>query len=149
MSNDSVSTAFQLILEEIGSVVSEVNSQGASFLRNSDYAKAQSAIESGKKLAAFKEKLEALKQEWISGLDEPTRKQVQFKPIESSRSIASNPKSPKTVLVAKFPDGSVLQEANAADTFTKALKKLGLQDVIALGLKVNNHPLVSKQASER
>ena len=62
MSNDSVSVAFQLILEEIDVVVSEVNSQGEAFIRNSEYVKAEAAIGSGKKLAAFRIKLEVLKQ---------------------------------------------------------------------------------------
>ena len=148
MSNDSVSVAFQLILEEIDVVVSEVNSQGAAFLRNSEYAKAKAVIGSGEKLAAFRIKLEALKQEWIAGLDEPTRKQVQVQPSEIARTIASVPRSSRTVLVVKFPDGTVLFEATAADTFAKAVKKLGLQQVINLGLKVKNHPLISKQRSE-
>lgn len=149
MSSDSVSVAFQLIMEEIGSVVGEVNAQGAAFMRNSEYEKAGAAIETGKKLAAFRIKLDSLKQEWIAGLDEQTRKQVQVAPAEVVRTIASSPKSSKTVLVVKFPDGSVLYEAKAADTFAKALKKLGLQQVNALGLKVNNHSLISKQHSEQ
>jgi hypothetical protein len=146
--SDGVSVAFQLILEEIDSVVSEVNSQGAAFLRNSEYAKAEAAIASGKKLGAFRVKLEALKQEWVGGLDEPTRKQVKVEPAEVARTIASAPKSSKTVLVVKFADGAILFEAKAADTFAKALKKLGLQQVANLGLKVNNHRLVSKERSE-
>lgn len=147
MSSDSVSVAFQLILEEIDSVVSEVNSQGAAFLRNSEYSRAEAAIVSGKKLAAFRVKLETLKEEWVTGLDEPTRKQVQIQTSDVVRTIASSSKSSKTVLVVKFSDGTVLFEPKAADTFAKALRKLGLQQVIGLGLKMNSHPLVSKQKS--
>lgn len=147
MNTDSVSVAFQIILEEIGTVVSEVNSQGASFLRNGDYQKAEDIIESGKKLAAFKNKLDALMAEWIAGLDEPTRAKVQVESAKVARTIASGLKSPKTVLVVKFPDETVLFEAVAADTFTKSLRKLGLQRVNDLGMKVYNHPLVSKQKS--
>jgi hypothetical protein len=147
MNTDSVSVAFQIILEEIGTVVSEVNSQGAAFLRNGDYQKAEDVIASGKKLAAFTTKLDALKQEWIAGLDEPTRAKVQVESNKVARTISSSHKSPKTVLVVKFPDGAVLFEAVAADTFAKSLKKLGLQRVSEVGMKVCNHPLVSKQRS--
>jgi hypothetical protein len=147
MNTDSVSIAFQIILEEIGTVVSEVNSQGAAFLRNGDYQKAEDVIASGKKLAAFKTKLDSLRQEWIAGLDEPTRAKVQVESNKTTRTISSSHKSPKTILDVKFPDGTAIFEAVAADTFSKSLKKLGLQRVSQLGMKVCNHPLVSKQKS--
>jgi len=148
MSSDSVTTAFEMILGEIESVVSEVNSQGAAFLRNNEYPKAKASIEAGEKLAAFRLKLESLKQEWVSGLDEPTRRQVQVEASAVAKTFASGPKSSKTVLVVKFKDGTVLFEHIAADTFAMAIKKLGYQRVIDLGVKVNNFPLVSKHRSE-
>lgn len=136
-----------MILEEIDSVVSEVNSQGAAFLRNNEYSRSKDAIASGEKLAAFRKKLEALKDEWVSGLDEPTRRKVQVEATAVARTIASAPKSQKTVLVVKFADGTVIYEAKAAETFAKSIKKFGTQRVIALGMKVNAFPLVSKQQS--
>lgn len=147
MNTDSVSVAFQIILEEIGTVVYEVNAQGAAFLRNGDYQKAEDVIASGKKLAAFKTKLDSLKQEWIAGLDEPTRAKVQLDSNKVTRTISSSHKSPKTILAVKFPNEAVIFEAVAADTFAKSLKKLGLQRVSQIGMKVCNHPLVSKQRS--
>ena len=148
MNTDSVSVAFQIILEEIGTVVSEVNSQGAAFLRNGDYQKAKDVIASGEKLASFRTKLDALRQEWIAGLDEPTRAKVLVESGEVARTITSGHKSSKTILVVKFPDGTVLFETVAADTFTQSLKKIGLQRVSDLSMKLYNHPLVSKQWSE-
>ena len=149
MSSDGVTTAFEMILDEIESVVSEVNSQGAAFLRNNDYAKAKASIEVGEKLAVFRLKLEGLKNEWATGLDEPTRRQVRVEPSAVAKTIASAPKSSKTILVVKFKDGTVLFESKAADTFAKAIKKLGFTRVIDLGIKVNTFPLVSKQHSEQ
>ena len=148
MSSDGVTTAFEMIIEEIDSVVSEVNSQGAAHLRNNEYARAKEAIASGEQLAAFREKLASLKDEWVSGLDEPTRKQVRVEPSSVARSIASTSKSSKTVLVVKFTDGTTIYESKAAETFAKAIKKLGVQRVIELGMKVNSFPLVSKQRSD-
>jgi hypothetical protein len=147
MSNDSVTTAFAMILEEIDSVVTEVNSQGAAFLRNNDYPKARASIESGEKLAAFRSKLDSLKNEWVSGLDEPTRMQVQVESSEVAKHIASAPKSSKTILVIKFQDGTILFDGVAADTFSKAIQKFGIQRVSDLGLQVNAFPLISKQRS--
>lgn len=148
MNADGVSTAFQIILEEIDSVVSEVNQQGAAYFRNNDYKNAESSLAAGRKLKAFRLKLEALKEEWIAGLDEPTRRKVQVAPSTVARTIAAGPKASKTVLVVKFQDGTVFYESKANETFAKALKKLGLQRVASLGLKVNNFDLVSKQRSE-
>lgn len=148
MSSDSVTTAFDLILEEIASVVSEVNSQGAAFLRSNDHAKARASIQTSEQLAAFSHKLETLKQEWVSGLDEPTRQQVKVETSAVSRAIASGPKSAKTVLVVKFNDGTVIYESVAAVSFAMAIKKLGFQRVIGLGINVNKFPLVSRQHSD-
>ena len=148
MKTDSVSTAFQIILEEIDSVVSDVNSQGAAFLRNGDYPHAETSIAAGKNLAAFRFKLETLNHEWLTGLDEPTRSQVQVPSAKIATSIESAPKAPKSILVVKLQDGSVIFKNTAAETFAQTLKVLGLEKVIQLGAKVNYHHLVSKQKSD-
>lgn len=149
MKNDSVTTAFEIILEEIESVVTGVNSQGAAFLKNNEYSKAIAAIETGKKLDAFHKKLESLKGEWVSGLDEPTRRQVNVETSIDTRTITSGSKAAKTGLAVKFKDGTLISGTKAAETFAKAIKKLGLQRVIALRIKVNYFPLVSKERSEK
>ncbi|MDO8457822.1 MAG: hypothetical protein Q7T07_13045 [Burkholderiaceae bacterium] len=145
MKNDSVTTAFEIILEEIDSVVTEVNLQGAAFLTNNEYPKAKASMEVGTKLNAFHQKLELLKKEWLSGLDETTRRQVNVETSAATKTIVSGSKAPKTVLVVKFDDGTVLSGGNAAETFSKALKKFGFQRVIELDEKVNYLSLVSKQ----
>ena len=148
MNSDGVSTAFQIILEEIDSIVSEVNSQGAAYFRNNDYPKAKEALSSGEKLQAFRIKLDSLKNEWISGLDEPTRQKVLIQQSSVVKTINSSSKSSKTILVVKFSDGTVFFEPKASDTFAKAVKKLGIAKVAALKIKVNNFDLVSQQHSE-
>lgn len=148
MKNDSVTTAFEIILEEINSVVSAVNLQGADFLKNDEYPKAKAAMETGTKLHAFHQKLKLLKEEWGSGLDEPTRRQVNIEASVVTRIIAAGPKAPNTVLVVKFADGTVLCDGNAAKTFASAIKKFGFQRVVDLGISVNNLPLVSNQRSK-
>ena len=122
MKNDSVTTAFEIILEEIESVVSAVNLQGAAFLKVGEYSKATASIEAGTKLHAFHQKLEVLKKEWLSGLDEPTRRQVYVETSATTKTITSSSKSPKTVLVVKFGDGAIFSGNNAAETFSKTLR---------------------------
>jgi len=90
-----------------------------------------------------------LKGDWVSGLDEPTRRQVNVETSIDTRTITSSLKSAKTRITVKFNDGTIISGAKAADTFAKAIKKLGLQRVIALGMKVNYFPLVSKEFSEK
>lgn len=147
MKNDCVTTAFEIILEEIDSVVVEVNLQGANFLKNNDYTKAKALIETGTKLHAFHDKLELLKQEWISGLDEPTRRQVNIETNATTRSVSSGSKAPKTGLVVTTKDGIVISGTNASEIFAKTIKKLGFQKVIELDEKVYGFPLVSSSKS--
>lgn len=148
MNTDSVSIAFDMILAEIDSIIVEVNSHGSAFIRNNEYGQARSSIEAGEKLAEFRNKLQALNQEWINGLDAPIRRQVKVEVTAIARTIASGTKSSKTVLVVKFEDGAVIFENMAADTFVKTIQKMGLQRVLKLEMKVNNFDLVSHQKSD-
>lgn len=147
MKSDCVTTAFEIILEEIDSVVGEVNLQGANFLKNNDYTKAKALIETGTKLHAFHDKLKLLKQEWINGLDEPTRRQVNVETNVVTRSIASGSKAPKTGLIVTTKDGTVISGTNASEIFAKTIRKLGFQKVIKLNEKVYGFPLVSSKKS--
>lgn len=145
MNTDSVSAAFDLILEEIGAVVAEVHSQGAAFLSKGLYNEAENVISSAKELSKFREKLESLKQEWRVGLDATTRAKVIVEPTKVAQTIASHSKSAKTALKVKFPDGTVFFKDSAAKTFIAALQKFGLHRVSSLGHKLYGYPLVSKQ----
>lgn len=149
MGTDSVSAAFDLILEEIGAVVAEVHSQGATFLSQGQYREAESIISSAKELSKFRGKLESLKQEWLIGLDATTRAKVKVEPTTVAYTIESHSKSPKTALKVKFPDGTVLFKDSAANTFIATLQKLGLQRVSALGHQCYKYPLVSKEKAPK
>ncbi len=147
MATDGVTIAFELMLDEIASVVSEVNSSGAAHFGNSEYDAAKRLIASAEKLAEFRGRLELLKDEWASGFDEATKEQINLDVEHIARSIASAPKSSKTVLVVKFADGTTIYENKAADSLVKALDRLGLDKVAKLGERVNNWPLVSTEKS--
>ena len=53
-----------------------------------------------------------------------------------------------TRLRVTFPDGTVLHEQQASDTFALALQRLGLSRVEALGIYVRNLPLVGNARSD-
>lgn len=144
MNTDSVSAAFDLILEEINAVVNEVHSQGATFLNQGQYKEAENVISSAKELSKFRGKLESLKQEWLIGLDATTRAKVKVEPTKVAHTIEAHLKSPRTALKVTFPDGTVFFKKTAADTFIASLQKIGLKRVFELGLQCNNYPLVSK-----
>jgi hypothetical protein len=56
MKSDGVSTAFSIIMEEIGAVAEQLNQEGINAFKNSKYSDAQKLSESGKELGIFKKK---------------------------------------------------------------------------------------------
>lgn len=144
MKNDSVTSAFEIILSEIQTVIDEVNAQGADFFKASEYAKARTLIDTGKKLHEFNDKLQALKQEWVSGLDEPIRMQVNLETSSVTKRIQAGKKKPKTGLYVKFEDGTEFSGNIAALTFANTIKKLDFKRVMELGEKIYYLPLIAK-----
>jgi len=64
MERNEVNAAFEILLEEIESVVNALNEAGADALRRGDYDKAQQTIEKATRLIEFREKVKALQKEW-------------------------------------------------------------------------------------
>ena len=77
MIKDGVSIAFELILDELGSVISDINNDGAQALHVGNYDVAQNLIETGKGLFKFQEKVHALQREWTNSFDENAHNRVQ------------------------------------------------------------------------
>jgi len=96
-------------------------------------------------LQEFKAKVERLREHWLSH-HAATFPITESREIEDiAKKIRSASKSSKTLLVVKFPDGTLIYENFAADSFAKTLKKLGFDAVAALGIKVNREELVSRK----
>ncbi|EFK10315.1 conserved hypothetical protein [delta proteobacterium NaphS2] len=146
MKSDGVSTAFSIIMEEIGAVAEQLNQEGVNAFKNSKYSDAQKLSESGKELGIFKKKLEALQKEWNAGIDISTRKRVK---IEPSYSIPTHSKSAKTNLRITMPSGRVIQRPTAAKALVDAIESLGIEKVNSLGHKVNGVDLISKHKHEK
>ena len=145
MKTDGVTTAFQIISEEIDRVAGGIAEQGSKAFTEMRYADAQSLAESGKGLLEFRSKVDALLEEWQAGVDVQVRKKVEIKAIEPR--IKSSPKSKKTRLRVTFPEGRVIEEYFAADTFTQVIRDLGLDKVESFGITVRGVPLVGLQRS--
>lgn len=134
---DGVSAAFELILEQLVIVEKELKQEGEQAFRKSDFAKAVKLGEAGTSLTSFKQQLESLSHQWDTGVEEETRRRV-------SRRIRSQSKGPKTGLKVILSDGTIVQKPIAADTFVEVIRRMGVDNVYQLGLKLNNIPLVSE-----
>jgi len=139
--SDNVLSAFDLILDELTIVITDVNKQGAAYLGHGEYDSAAKTIETGKQLLAFCNKLDSLRNEWESGFDLTTRNRVQLSEpsVFFSREI-----SPRSTMAVKFADGVVIERPTAAETFVRTIEHIGLERVKNLGMVLNKHPLVSQ-----
>ena len=139
MKRDGVSVAFEMIMEEIEAVEAQLNEEGATAFKNSQYADADRLSAAGKELKQFREKLETLRQEWSSGIDLKTRERVKVKP---GYQIPPHKKGPRTNLRITLPNGRVIQRPTAAQAMADAIEAIGLDRVKSLGLTVSGVPLV-------
>lgn len=145
MNTDGVTSAFQIISEEIDRVAGGIAEQGSKAFQEMRYADAQFLAESGKGLLEFRGKVDALLEEWQAGIDVQVRKKVEIKAIEPR--IKSSPKSKKTTLRVTFADGRIIKEYFAADTFTQVIREIGLDLVESFGIMVRGVPLVGSLRS--
>lgn len=149
MNKDGVTTAFEVILDELATVVDEVNEQGAQLFKNGKYDEATRLGESGKQLENFREKIDQLRSEWINGLDITVRNRFKIEPVDMQYShTSSSTKSPKTRLSVTFHNGKIIKENIASKTFALALQEIGLDRVRRLSKILCNVPLISNQKHE-
>lgn len=62
--SNEVMVAFEILLEEIETVVADLNEEGANAFRNSNYETAREIVERARQIAAFRERVKALQKEW-------------------------------------------------------------------------------------
>lgn len=145
---DSVSTAFELMFVELDGEEEGLNSKGADAFQNSEYDVAQELIDKARKLKAFRDRLQTLAEEWQEDFSQEFPEEVVPDAVEEARrTIMFAQKSAKTTLLVRFPEGDVIANPVAAQTFADTIERLGLARVSALGLTRNNENLVSKTPS--
>lgn len=83
MNDDGVQTAFEIILEEIGSVSKELKEEVKLLVDKGDFDAVSKLISTGKGLDAFQLKVKQIQNEWVSSFDKATRGKTQFTPIET------------------------------------------------------------------
>jgi hypothetical protein len=150
VNGDGVAIAFELIIEEIEAVATDIAEQGGKAFRDKAYDLAQQLGESGKSLQNFRAKVEALLEDWQSGIDIATRQRFNARQnLRKPKTIPNHNKASKTRLGVKFSDGTNIEEYYAADTFALALKHMGLAKVEGLGFKESGISLVGNVRSEQ
>ena len=82
MKDDGVHTAFEIILEEIGTVSKELKQGAKDLIDKSDFDAVQKLMDTGKSLDEFQVKVRSLQNEWINNFDVGTRSRTHFKPVE-------------------------------------------------------------------
>lgn len=66
---------------------------------------------------------------------------------DSERKREFAEKSPKTGLIVKFPNGKVVNNRFAYETFIETIELIGVEKVKKLNLQILNHDLISKDES--
>jgi hypothetical protein len=145
VNQDGVNVAFTLILGELENVIQDLTAEGTQAFQKRQYDEAVSLSKTGTELATFQEKVRDLQHQWIQGFDTTTRDKAQ---VERMTRLSPRKRSPKTTLKVTFPDGHIICDTVAAQTFVKVMVELGLDRVKSLGLTINGFPLISHQKSE-
>ncbi len=139
ISNDGISTAFEIIMDEIETEASKIAEKGSEAFKNKDYDEAQKLGDIGKGLMDFRKKVDDLLSDWQAGIDVSYRKTFTIKGLPEAKNSV---RKKATKLRVRFTDGPEIEEYFAADTFALALKEFGLEKVQELGLIDNGAPLV-------
>jgi len=80
MDDDGVQTAFNLILEEIGSVSKELKEEAKRLVDRDNYDAVSNLMGTGKRLDSYQLKVKALQKEWIEAFDPGTRSRTHYEP---------------------------------------------------------------------
>lgn len=82
MRSDGVSTAFQIILEELDEVGDEIKEELKSTLEDKGFRATKELVEVGETLDDFSDKVAALKEEWATTFDDKTRNRTLLELIQ-------------------------------------------------------------------
>ena len=138
LNKDSVAAAFKLVIEELDKSYQEITKQITEAYANADFEKAQVLLDRGKSLKAFQTRVNALRKEWIDGIDIPASFPNKPQPKFISKSAVASP----TKLRVLFPDGERIERDFATDTFVETIQKIGIDKVRELRLRGNGVPLI-------
>jgi hypothetical protein len=137
---DQLIAALHTIRNVLGHNIETLNRRGAELFKASNYAEAQKKAEHGKILAHFQLKADDLFRDWLTISKEIL---LDSEVGKEENSNAARKRRTAQKLIVSFSDGDRIFETSAAETFSKAIAKIGVSRVENLGIKRLNHPLVS------
>lgn len=140
---DHVLAAILSIKNVLNDNIELLNRQGAELFKASNYTEAQKKAEQGKGIASFHSKVLELHSEWLLMAKEGMPNHVE------RADVLPRQRRSAQKLIVKFADGENFFENSAAETFAKAIGKIGVARVERLGLKRLNNPLISITAPEK
>lgn len=141
LNKDSVAAAFKLVIEELDKANQGIAKQIAEASMNADYEKVQVLGDRGKNLKAFQTRVNALRQEWIDGIDMPASFPNKPQPKFIQKPTIASP----TKLRVLFPDGERIEKDTATDTFVETIQKIGIDKVRELGIRIYGTPLIDSR----
>lgn len=149
MHSDRIRSALEKIIDDLEGEIAHLNAEGAKLFGLSQYEDATKIAELGRKLQTFRHKVSELRSDWneVSGTT-PILSEAEVHETTGDPS-ASRRKSRKKSLVVTMDDGRAISGRTAAETFTKTIVGMGIEQVKGLGLEVNREPLISDIQSER
>jgi hypothetical protein len=140
MEKDTIGIAFEILIDEIESIEEDLRIQAAEYVRAGDLTSAKQKIKTIEGIEPFINKITDLHEEWKSGLDTETKNPFKIEHINTPPRRAA-----RTGLVVKLPNGTLIKEQTAAETFALTIKHIGLEKVAALKKVINNWPLISPE----
>ena len=123
LNKDSVAAAFKLVMEELDKSYQEITEQITQAYTNEDFEKGQVLGDRGKSLKAFQTRVNALRQEWIDGIDIPTG----FPNKPQPKFIHRRGNATQTKLRVTFPYGERIERNSARNTFVETIQKIGIR----------------------
>ena len=72
--SDNILTGLEMLLEEMDSIITQLNQQGVQLLKKKQYSEAKKIITQAETILAFQAKLQAQREEWFQTVVPSTRK---------------------------------------------------------------------------
>lgn len=136
--------AFELMSEEVDSAIGDLTGEIKLASDQKNFEQVEKLSRLCKSLVAFQKKVEQLKKEWLRDFDQALRQRARQNHAQGKPS-----KAPHRRLSITFPDGTCFDGPEAAESFVRAIEKIGADKVKELGLQVCKVPLVATEKDKK
>lgn len=160
----NVPEAFELLNKTLQEERRRIYEAGSNAMKKMDAKVAREALDFAGKLESFQKDVQNLIVRWeelqkVNDIASPDVQKILvgegrlFSAIQNrmsgyARTLNYSP-APPSGLNVRFPDGTVISEFKACDTFAKAITHIGPKRVASLGLILNGEPLIAPYPSQK